>query len=251
MRFVVNDEIAFQWKDMSEEEFYEFCSLNDAYRIERTAAGDILIMAPAGGETGNRNLELSLQLGQWTKRDGRGVAFDSSTAFVLPNGATRSPDAAWVLRSRLAALTREQKRRFLPLCPDFLVELTSPSDRLSKVQEKMLEWMANGAELGWVLDTDNRQVLHLPAQWSAGSGRAPELGRRRASERLHLRSFPLLGSRPVRIATAGAPVVTRKRRGFQGDLPAGYRKFRCNHSTERSSTSRLCSESRNICPSPG
>lgn len=158
MQFVVNDEVAFRWKDMSEEEFYEFCSLNDAYRIERTAAGDILIMPPAGGETGNRNIDLCSQLERWARKDGRGVAFDSSTAFVLPNGATRSPDAAWVLRSRLAALTREQKKRFLPLCPDFLVELTSPSDRLSKVQGKMLEWMANRVALGWILDAENRQA---------------------------------------------------------------------------------------------
>ncbi|MBI3693515.1 MAG: Uma2 family endonuclease [Acidobacteria bacterium] len=143
---------------MSDEEFYEFCALNEDHRIERTAAGDILIMAPAGGETGYRNMDLSAQLHRWSKSDGRGVAFDSSTGFRLPNGATRSPDAAWVLRSRLTGLTREQRRRFLPVCPDFVLELTSPTDRLSKVQEKMQEWMANGATLGWILDADNRQA---------------------------------------------------------------------------------------------
>jgi Uma2 family endonuclease len=164
MQLVVNDELTIRWKDMSEEEFYEFCSLNEDHRIERTACGDILIMTPAGGEAGNRNIDLSYQLQRWAEQDRRGVAFDSSTGFRLPNGAIRSPDAAWVLRSRLAALTREQKKRFLPFGPDFVVELTSPSDRLSKVHEKMLEWMSNGATLGWILDAENRQVhIYRPA----------------------------------------------------------------------------------------
>ncbi len=158
MQLVVNDETAIQLKDMSDEEFYEFCSLNEDCRIERTAAGDILIMAPAGGETGRRNVKLSVQLERWSEKDGRGFTFDSSTGFRLPNGATRSPDAAWVQRSRLDRLSRDQKKRFLPLCPDFVVELTSPSDRLSKVQMKMDEWMSNGAALGWILDTENRQA---------------------------------------------------------------------------------------------
>ena len=158
MQLVLNDETTIQLKDMSEEEFYEFCALNDDYRIERTAAGDILIMPPAGGETGARNVSLSAQLERWSDKDSRGVTFDSNTGFRLPNGATRSPDAAWVRRSRLARLSRKEKKRFLPLCPDFVVELTSPSDRLSKVQEKMREWMANGAALGWILDARNRRA---------------------------------------------------------------------------------------------
>lgn len=158
MQLVVNDEFTIRWKDLSEEEFYEFCSLNRDHRIERTAAGDILILAPVGGETGNRNLDLCAELERWSERDGRGLTFDSSTGFRLPNGAILSPDAAWILRSRLASLTREQKKRFLPLCPDFVVELTSPSDRLSRVEEKMREWMSNGAALGWILDTESRQA---------------------------------------------------------------------------------------------
>jgi len=158
MRLVVDEGTVIQLRDMSEEEFYEFCSLNEDYRIERTAQGDILIMPPAGTETGGRNMDLAGQLQRWAKREGRGVAFDPSTAFHLPNGAIRSPDASWVLRSRLAKLTREQKRRFAPVCPDFVVELTSPTDRLSKVQEKMREWMENGAQLGWILHADAREV---------------------------------------------------------------------------------------------
>jgi Uma2 family endonuclease len=160
MQLVVNEETVIQLRDMSEEDFYEFCALNEDHRIERTASGDILVMAPAGSDTGDRNAELTMQLRAWSRRDGRGKAFDSSTGFTLPNSSIRSPDAAWVERSRLASLTREQRRRFAPVCPDFVVELTSPSDRLSKVQEKMREWMANGAQLGWILDADGRQA-HL------------------------------------------------------------------------------------------
>lgn len=158
MQLVVNEETVIQLRDMSEEEFYEFCSLNEDHRIERTAQGDILIMPPAGGETGSRNTDLAEQLRRWSKRDGRGVTFDSSTGFHLPNGAIRSPDACWVSRSRLVKLTRDERRRFVPLCPDFVVELTSPSDRLSKVQEKMREWMQNGAQLGWILHADGEEV---------------------------------------------------------------------------------------------
>jgi len=165
MQLLVNDKTAIRLKNgMSMREFYEFCGLNSESRIERTAAGDIVVMAPAGGETGTRNADLTVQLGRWTKRDGRGRVFDSSTAFVLPNGAIRSPDASWVLLSRLERLTRQQRRRFLPLCPDFVVELTSPSDRLSKVQAKMREWIANGAALGWILDADRRRAhIYTPA----------------------------------------------------------------------------------------
>jgi Uma2 family endonuclease len=134
-------------------------------RIERTAEGEIVIMAPTGGETGYRNYELTAQLRNWAKRDGRGRGFDSNVEFILPNGAALSPDAAWVECSRLAALTREQKRKFPPLCPDFVVELTSPSDRLPKLKAKMQEWMENGARLGWLLDADNRTAyVYRPGQ---------------------------------------------------------------------------------------
>jgi Uma2 family endonuclease len=115
-------------------------------------------MPGTGAKTGNRNIELSMQLQLWTNRDGRGVAFDSSTMFRLPNHAMRSPDGGWVLRSRLQGLDERQKERFLPLCPDFAVELVSPSDRLPEVQEKMTEWIANGCRLGWILDPFQREV---------------------------------------------------------------------------------------------
>ena len=145
-------------RPMNDEEFFEFCGQNPELRIERDANGAIIIMPPAGFETGYRNNEICRQLGNWARTDGRGVALDSNTEYVLPNGAARSPDASWVLRSRLAAFTREQKQRFLPLCPDFVVELTSPSDRLNAVRAKMSEWMENGVPLAWLIDADRRTV---------------------------------------------------------------------------------------------
>jgi Uma2 family endonuclease len=143
---------------VSDEQFYDFCAAHPDHQIERTAMGEIVILPCAGGETSNRNMDLSAQLQAWTKWDGRGKAFDSSVEFLLPNGAARSPDASWVLRSRLAALSAEQKSKFLPLCPDFVVELRSPSDRLARLQAKMREWIDNGAQLGWLIDPATRAV---------------------------------------------------------------------------------------------
>ena len=144
--------------DMNDQQFFDFCQINGDLRFERTAQGDIVIMTPAGGASGARNSEINLQLRQWAKKDGQGVAFDSSTGFILPNGATRAPDAAWVPRPRLAALTQEQKDKFLPLCPDFVIELLSPSDHLPTVKRKMQEYLANGAQLGWLIDPAHRRV---------------------------------------------------------------------------------------------
>ena len=149
--------------EMDEEQFFQFCQLNRDLRIERTAEGDLEIMPPTGGETGSRNFKIALQLGTWTEQDGTGVAFDSSTGFRLPNGATRSPDAAWVRRERLADLTADQKQKFLPLCPDFVVELRSPTDSLPLLQDKMREYVENGARLGWLLDpTEHRVYVYRP-----------------------------------------------------------------------------------------
>ena len=114
--------------DLSREQFFQFCQLNRDVTIERTAEGDIAIMAPAGWETSMRNARLIAALYLWAEEDGSGVVCDSSAGFELPNGAVRSPDVGWVARSRLARIPREQKRRFLPLCPDFVIELCSPSD---------------------------------------------------------------------------------------------------------------------------
>jgi Uma2 family endonuclease len=146
------------------EQFFDFCQANKELRIERTAQGDCEIMAPTGGETGWRNLSLAAQLYYWAEQDGSGVAFDSSTGYTLPNGAIRSPDVSWVKRTRLAALTPKQKQRFLPLCPDFVIELCSPSDSIKTLQDKMQEYIENGASLGWLIDTEARQVLVFQPQ---------------------------------------------------------------------------------------
>jgi Uma2 family endonuclease len=144
--------------EITEEKFFEFCQLNSELRIERTVLGDVLIMPPTEGETGSRDAEIITQLRTWARQDRTGVAFGSSTGFDLPNGSMRSPDASWVERSRLEILTTEQKQRFLPLCPDFVIELRSPSDRLDDLREKMQEYIDNGARLGWLLDPNNRRV---------------------------------------------------------------------------------------------
>jgi Uma2 family endonuclease len=151
--------------EMTDDEFLEFCQANRDLRIERTAEGEIIVMPPTGGETGNRNSELNFQLVGWSKRDGTGKVFDSSTGFKLPNGAERSPDAAWVSHSRLAQLTAEEKRKFIPLCPDFVIELRSPTDRMIDLKEKMEEYIANGARLGWLIDAQEKRVyVYMPGR---------------------------------------------------------------------------------------
>jgi Uma2 family endonuclease len=145
--------------EMDEEQLFEFCRINREWRIERNAAGELeVMMMLTGGETSNRNFKLVVQLGVWTDRDGAGVAFESSGGFILPNGAMRSPDASWVKRERLANLSAEQKQRFLPLCPDFVIELRSPSDPLAPIEEKMREYIENGTQLGWLIDAEERKV---------------------------------------------------------------------------------------------
>jgi len=144
--------------DLSEDQFFAFCQLNGDLRIERNAEGELLIMPPAGGDTSDRNSEINMQLRMWAKRDGSGVAFDSSGGFRLPNRAVRSPDASWMLRSRLEQIPAEQRARFVPACPDFVLELRSPSDRLETLQAKMQEYLASGARLGWLLDPASRRV---------------------------------------------------------------------------------------------
>lgn len=144
--------------EMTDEQFEEFCRLNRDLRIEMTATGDVLIMPPTFSRTGNRNFRLITQLGVWTDADGTGVGFDSSALFVLPNGAKRSPDASWVSKARLTKLTEAERAKFLPLCPDLVIELRSSSDSLSELKEKMEEYIANGAQLGWLLDPATRSV---------------------------------------------------------------------------------------------
>ncbi|RCJ40031.1 hypothetical protein A6769_04355 [Nostoc punctiforme NIES-2108] len=143
---------------MTNEQFYEFCQANGDLRIERTANGEVIIMPPAFSDTGNRNFNIAAQLGNWTEQDGTGIGFDSSAGFTLPNGAMRSPDASWIELERWNALTEAQKASFAPICPDFVIELSSSSDRLIKLQDKMQEYIDNGALLGWLIDRQNRKV---------------------------------------------------------------------------------------------
>jgi Uma2 family endonuclease len=151
-------------RKLSEEEFYEFCRANDHLRIERTAEGDIAIMPPTGGKTGNRNFKLIGQFFMWVESDETGKGFDSSTIFALPNGAQRSPDLAWVRNARWQTLTEEQQEKFPPLCPDFVAELRSRTDALKTLQAKMQEYIDNGAQLGWLIDPIERRVhIYRPA----------------------------------------------------------------------------------------
>jgi Uma2 family endonuclease len=143
---------------LTEQQFYELCQNNPDLKFERNAQGDLIIMPPTGGETGRRNSDLIIDLGTWNRQTQLGYVFDSSTCFRLPNGADRSPDAAWISRDRWEALSSEQREKFPPICPDFVIELMSPSDSLAAVQAKMQEYRDNGAKLGWLLDRTNRQV---------------------------------------------------------------------------------------------
>jgi Uma2 family endonuclease len=143
---------------MTHEQFYEFCLANRDLRIERSATGDVIIMPPAFSDTGNRNTKISQQLANWSDQDGTGETFDSSSGFTLPNGATRSPDAAWIKLERWDALSEAQKASFAPICPDFVIELRSSSDTLASLQTKMQEYIANGSMLGWLIDRKTRTV---------------------------------------------------------------------------------------------
>jgi len=143
---------------LTDDAFYNLCRANPDLKFERTAKGELIIMPPTGGETGSRNSRLNQRLANWAEVDGTGITFDSSTGFKLPNGADRSPDAAWILLIRWEALTPEQRRRFPPIAPDFVVELRSDTDSLTTTQSKMEEYIDNGVRLGWLLNPQDQQV---------------------------------------------------------------------------------------------
>lgn len=145
-------------RELCDDEFFDFCAQNSEHHIERTAEGEIIILPGTGFKTGNRNAAITAQLYIWSVRDGRGIAANSRAIFRLPNTAMRSPDASWVARSRLAGFSEREKERFLPFCPEFVIELSSPSDRLPEVHKKMEEWMANGCQLGWLIHPPKREV---------------------------------------------------------------------------------------------
>ncbi len=161
----------------SEDEFFQFCRANRGLRVERSPNGEIIVMSPAGGYAGYQSGEVFGQLKAWASTDGSGVAFDSSTGFLLPGGAMRAPDAAWVERSRLKKLTRREKEQFIPLCPDFVIAVASPSDDVSTLREKMNEYVSCGLRLGWLIlptstevgiyTSDRVETLSSPAKISA------------------------------------------------------------------------------------
>jgi Uma2 family endonuclease len=170
-------------RKLTEEQYLAFCRANPGLRVERTAEGEIVIMPPAGGEGSYRSGKAYGQLDRWAETDGRGASFDSSVEFILPDGSALSPDASWVSNESLARLSRKQRREFLRLCPEFIVEVMSPSDRLKAAKEKMESWIVNGVQLGWLIDGDHETV------YVYRKGRAPKAHR-------HVRE--LAGEGPVK-----------------------------------------------------
>jgi Uma2 family endonuclease len=144
---------------LTDPKFERLALLNRDLRLELTATGELMIMPPMGGETGNRNFEIYIDLGIWNRQYRLGKAFDSSTGFKLPNGATRSPDVSWLENSRWESLSKEQRKKFLPLCPDFAIELLSENDETMETDAKMQEYLANGLKLGWLIDPRTKQVI--------------------------------------------------------------------------------------------
>ena len=144
--------------DISDEQFFQLCIRNSDIKFERNASGEIIIMPPTGGETGRRNSDLVVQLGIWNKQAKLGQVFDSSTGYKLPNKANRSPDVSWIKQERWDSLTSEQREKFIPLAPDFALELMSPSDTLLNVRAKMREYLDNGVKLGWLINPEAKQA---------------------------------------------------------------------------------------------
>ena len=150
---------------LTDDQFFQLCSDNRDFRIEMTAQKELIIMSPTNMETGRKNAKITMRLGIWAEQDGTGECFDSSSEFTLPNGAKRSPDACWIPKSRWDRFTKEEKETFTEICPDFVLELRSPSDRLADLHQKMEEYISNGSKLGWLLDPiDNRASIYRPSQ---------------------------------------------------------------------------------------
>ena len=144
--------------DLTDEQFFQLCRKNSDLRFERNAQGDITIMAPEGSDTGMRSAGITTDLEIWNRKIKLGVTFGSSTGFKLPNGSDRSPDASWILKERWDSLTPQQRAKFAPICPDFVIELMSPSDSLKATQAKMQEYQDNGTRLGWLINRKDREV---------------------------------------------------------------------------------------------
>jgi len=143
---------------LTPDQFYRLCSDNPELRLELTARKEIVIMPPACSESGAWNFNVNAQLAEWIKKDGRGIGFDSSAGFTLPNGAVRAPDAAWVLREKWDALTKEERMKFAPVVPNFVIENRSQSETVRQQKSKMEEYLAAGVQLGWLIDPFDRKV---------------------------------------------------------------------------------------------
>ncbi|MGK7933215.1 MAG: Uma2 family endonuclease [Microcystaceae cyanobacterium] len=143
---------------LTNDQFYQICQNNRDLRFERNTKGDLIIMPPTGGETSRKNSEITYKLYPWNHQSKLGITFDSSGGFTLPNGANRSPDASWISLEKWENLTPQQREKFLPLCPDFVIELRSPSDNLKPLQKKMQEYLENGTKLGWLINRKTQQV---------------------------------------------------------------------------------------------
>ncbi len=150
---------------LTDDQFLRLCSDNRDFRLEMTAQGELIIMPPPGSKTAQRNANITYSLVSWTRQDGAGVCFGTDAGFTLPNGAKRGPDAAWISLERWNSVPAELQEKLAPLCPDFVLELRSPSDDLAEIEEKMEEYIANGARLGWLLDPfENLAVIYRPGQ---------------------------------------------------------------------------------------
>jgi Uma2 family endonuclease len=151
--------------NLSDDQFYQLCQINENWRLEETAQGELIIMPPLGGVSGNREADLIANVVFWNRQTQLGKVFSSSTIFILPQGGKRSPDAAWVENSRWDALTREQQEKFVPLCPDFVIELRSRTDPLKQLQDKMQEYLNSGLKLGWLINPQTQQVeIYRPTE---------------------------------------------------------------------------------------
>ena len=148
----------FNTVNFTDEQFYQLCQKNSDLKFERTSTGELIIMPPMGGESGNREAEFIIDLGIWNRQTGLGYTFSSSTIFKLPNGSDRSPDAAWIKKERWEALTPEQKRKFPPIAPDFVIELRSATDDLKTLRQKMQEYIDAGVKLGWLINPQQQQI---------------------------------------------------------------------------------------------
>ncbi|AFY83285.1 hypothetical protein Oscil6304_3725 [Oscillatoria acuminata PCC 6304] len=151
--------------NLSDDQFYQLCQINENWRLEETSQGELIIMPPVGGISGNREADLNADVVIWNRQTQLGKVFSSSTIFILPEGGKRSPDVAWVENARWESLTLEQQEKFVPICPDFVIELRSRSDSLKQLQDKMHEYLNSGLKLGWLINPQTQQVeIYRPTQ---------------------------------------------------------------------------------------